>query len=294
MENILIHGVCSLIGDFLGISPTLIEFSKNYNVFIDTISKIDSLVELLKPYRIERFKNDVIIHHHFHSHMDQAYLKSQHNGWYMTQAFMDDLGLPVPPLPPKANLVFPEIPVKQYDYLLSPFARSLVPEDKWQQGNWQQLIHELPNKKFALLGDSSHDDKNYVTGQNVDVVFDQPFSEVCNLFKSCTALISVVTGTSHLAFHLGVNNILLVNQNMTWGINPNAFCIKKPVTSIDVHNVVSFINYVEEYQKFDEEYYLITHPDVADFINKGGWIRRGYDHYVNYGKHENRKIRWKS
>ncbi len=107
---------------------------------------------------------------------------------------------------------------------------------------WQELVNTLPDKKFCLFGNSLYDDPSFIEGDNVTSVFDQPFEVVANIMlKSKEGLISVVTGISHLAFHLGVKNILLTNQNMTWGNNPEAVMIKENITFLTTDNLIENI-----------------------------------------------------
>lgn len=229
--NLLVKNTPSLIGDFLGVAPALIELSKNYNVFVDAKEEIDSLINLLP---IKRFQNQEI-HKTVTVDIDAAFKKASHRNWYMTQAFMDNLGLPVPNFPPKVVLGFDKEEVEAYDYLLSPFSRCLPESDKLPASVWQDFVNKFP-AKFALLGNSKYDDTNFIKG--VTPVFDLPFSKICNLYGKCKAVISVVTGTSHLAFHLGTKNILMVNQNMTWGTNPEALCIRKRISTIKAEDII--------------------------------------------------------
>jgi SAM-dependent methyltransferase len=244
--NLLIPNVPSLIGDFLGITPALIEFSKNYNVFVDTKDEIDGLVELLKPHGINKKTNDEVMDKVITVDLSAAFVKAHESGWYMTQALMHNVGLPVVSPPPKAKLFFlSNSGVQCYDYLISPFSRCLPTEERWSQANWQKLVNLCPNNTFGLLGNSKHDDKNFVVGKNVYPVFDLPFSALCELFSKHQLLISVVTGTSHLAFHLGVKNIVLTTQNGQWGVNPDAFCIKKELRTITAEEVIAWINNIK-------------------------------------------------
>ena len=274
MQNILINGACPLIGDFLGLSPAIIKLSKIYNVFIDNPN--DDILNVL-PNNVHKFKEGTTIHKQYDIRMLEAAAKANYNDWYMTQAFLDSLGLPVPAIPPKASLIFPDAKTKSYDILISPFSRALPPDQKWQREKWQELVNKLPDKKFALLGNSKFDDKNYITANNIDIVFDSPFPELCSLFKNSGVLISVITGTSHLAFHLGVKNILLSSQNGAWGKQPDAFCVQKSIHTIEVDLVLAFLFFVRPFYDFDEEYYLSKHPDIR---NTG---KKGFHHFWEIG-----------
>lgn len=293
-ENVLVHGVCTQIGDFLGLTPALIELSKSYNVFLDTPPKLDSLIELLKPNNIQRVQGDINFNRHIHVNLQGAFLRSIPPNWHMTQSFMHQIGFTVPLTPIKTQLSFPIIPTFLYDFLISPFARSIPTDEKWQQEKWQYLVNKLPDKRFALLGDSSVDNKNYVSGKNVDTVFDSSFQVLCNLFKNCRCLISVVTGTSHLAYHLSVRNILLNNQNKAWGVNPEALKIHKRVINISVDEVLAIINLIPPLlHDFDEKYYLSKYEDVADAIRLKNNPKNGFEHFWTHGFKEGRDFKWK-
>lgn len=158
---------------------------------------------------------------------------------YMTQAHFRFLGMKIPDKPPKADLNYDsQIPIKPIDYLISPFSRSLSNDDKWQKEKWQELVVKLKDKTFGVLGNYKYDDPMYINGPNVTNFYSLEAKTLCKLFKNSKTLISVVTGTSHLAFHLGVRNILLTNQNMNWGNNPEAIMIKQYVPKITVDQII--------------------------------------------------------
>jgi len=170
----------------------------------------------------------------------EAFQIAAKKNYYMTQAFMEQAGLEVPKVPPKAILDYQRVELKdRVDYLISPFARSLPENQKWSIEKWKELCKVFPDKIFGVLGNSKYDERNiWQNEKNVVPLYDYHFNTVCNYFINSKALISLVTGTSHLAFHLGVKNILLTNQNMTWGNNPDAIKITDYIPNIKVEQVI--------------------------------------------------------
>ncbi len=131
--NILINNVPSLIGDFLGVIPTLQEYSKQGNVYIQIPPTLTSLLKLtsrcnpIYQYNGESVGKTVDINIH------EAFTLSHKNNLYMTQAFMMQAGLPVPNIAPKAISYVKDIEVRTYDYVICPFARSLPENQKWSK-----------------------------------------------------------------------------------------------------------------------------------------------------------------
>ena len=237
-----------LIGDFLGTIPAMIHYAKQDDVEVKIHPEARQLLKLIpKKYDIKEFDGRVVAKtaykelHYFD--VSKAFALAQEKGLYMSQAHFGVLGLPIPEVPPKAELEFPETRWPRVDYIISPFARSLPPEQKWSIENWQQLINELPEYEFAVVGSSLHDEKGQLTGKNVLEYYDHPFVDVCNLFKNSEhGLISVITGTSHLAFHLGVKNYLLNNQGKYWGVNPDAINITDEIPYLKPEDVIKVLD----------------------------------------------------
>lgn len=239
-----------LIGDFLGQIPTIQKLSEEEEVLVRIHPESKGLFSLIENDRI-RQGDFVGREYHIILNSSEAFQIAAKKNYYMTQAFMEQAGLEVSEVPPKAKLNFGQLVINQKrkkkifpDYLVSPFARSLPLEQKWPKEKWQQLVDSLPNKLFGLLGNSKYDNENFITGKNVKNCFDMDFSLLCHFYLRSKGLISVVTGTSHLAFHLGVKNILLTNQGMTWGNNPDAIRITDPIQNITVEQVIEKIEYL--------------------------------------------------
>jgi ADP-heptose:LPS heptosyltransferase len=231
-----------LIGDFLGTIPAMQTLAKKEIVLVKIHPEASGLFQLIKSDRISRITsysdqmNPIILS------SSEAFQIAVKKNYYMTQAFMEQAGLQVPIPAPKAKLTYNEEAYLHYehiDYLLSPFARSLPEEQKWPINKWLELVRTLPGIKFGVLGNSKYDEKNiWLNEKNVVPLYNINFKDLCSIYKKSLGLISVVTGTSHLAFHLGVKNILLTNQNMTWGNNPDAIKITDYIPDITVEQII--------------------------------------------------------
>lgn len=252
MRKILIKGINGLIGDFLGQIPILQELSKEYEIYIELPEDVRSIYNLIpKKYNIREYdKEQSSINFSQNLDIHTAFSEAGRNNWYMSQAYYPQIGLSVPEMAPKADLSWDFEWVPYYDFLLSPFARSLPSSQKLEKENWQELVNRMPDKRFALLGNSKYDDREYISGENVFVEFDKPFDYICNLFKSHKTrnpmLISLVTGTSHLAFHIDAPNILLTNQGDSgWGINPDSTKITSYIKNIKARDIINVINEIK-------------------------------------------------
>jgi len=240
---ILLNNPDGLIGDFLGTIPVMQQLAKdNKGIHVIIHPEAEKIFKLIPAqYNIERVFHrqypDTLYTRKLELDISKAFEVSDKKGYYMSQAHFDILGLPVPPVPPKADLHINPVACPQYDFLLAPFARSLPPQEKWDRKKWQKLVDNFPQLRFGLLGTRAHDDPEFLKGYNVEAEFDHDFNYVANMLRECRAVISVVTGISHLCFHLGVPNILINNQNFTWGTNPEAVCIRTSIPMLKVDEV---------------------------------------------------------
>lgn len=236
---IFVNSIDGLIGDVLGTYPTLQKLSEKEIVFVKVHPEVKQMFNLIKTNRLQEIETlpseDIIT-----LQSQEAFGIANTHNWYMTQAFMKQAGLEVPEIAPKAKLNYDSssIPVPPVDYLISPFARSLPLDQKWQREKWQELVTKMKNKTFGVLGNYKYDDPMYLNGSNVRSFYSLSFDTLCKVFKNAGCLISVVTGTSHLAFHLGVKNVLLNNQGFTWGTNPEAICLRDYIPNITVEQVI--------------------------------------------------------
>lgn len=254
----LINNKEGLIGDFLGTVPVMQEIALRHdgaNVIIHP--EAEGLFALIpEDYKLNRVYEDKGEYENSYK-IDSsiAFGIGCQAGLYMSQAHFKYFGFPVPKEAPKAHLKYiynSHGSNHVCDFLVSPFARSLPEDQKWSKENWLTLFSLFPTKKFGILGNSKYDDPDYFIDTrdavypegayskpgNIINIYNAPFDTLCGIFKSTGTLISVVTGTSHLAFHLGVKNILLSSQQMSWGNNPDAIRINKNVQDITVKEVV--------------------------------------------------------
>jgi ADP-heptose:LPS heptosyltransferase len=239
-----------LLGDFIGVIPTIIELSKTVDKL--TVDVVDSTVEIFnmipKKYNITRAdttpkntaKYDI-------SHAGMAF-SFAHQGMpggssrHMTQCYQHVVGLPTPNEPVRPDLEVPDLDyTPKYDFILSPFSRSLQEHSKWQKFKWQLLVNKLSDKTFSLFGNSTFDDKNYILAPNVTPEFDRPFTEVASIMKKSKGLIAVNTGTQHLSYAIKVPTILLSDQGGLWGRNPEAIWLQGNVQNISVEQVIETI-----------------------------------------------------
>ena len=244
--DIIIRKPPNLIGDFLGLLPSLERLSLDSHVFLDLLPEAHPLMKIIPSYyniklfdgRPENNIREIVID------LDKAFSYARKNDVYMSKAFMETLSLLNKEDAPKADLCYGK--VKSLDtpyFLISPFARSLPDNQKWDQHKWQELTNMNSDRTFFVLGNSKYDDEKYLVGENVFNLYDKPFKEVCRKMKGSEGLLSLVTGTSHLAFHLNVKNILLTNQGESgWGINPDSIKITTDIPELEVEEVNIKIN----------------------------------------------------
>lgn len=259
--SVLITNPEGLIGDFLGSIPVMQEIALRHDGADVVIhEEVEGLFNLIpEDYKLRRvvdtgsprmFGKEESHEGYYNISSSQAFGIGCQAGLYMSQAHFKYFGFDVPEKAPKAHLKYTYNSFhsnKVCDVLVSPFARSLPEDQKWPKEKWFNLFSSNPLVKFGVLGNSKHDDphyfveklegKTYLSLGNVVNVFNTPFEMLCGIFKDTGILISVVTGTSHLAFHLGVKNILLSSQQMSWGNNPDAIRINKHVPDITVNEV---------------------------------------------------------
>lgn len=215
----------SLLGDFLGTLPALIEKNKKEKILL--IASISDSLKKLIPKNIELIESDgfdyvpdVTLDIH------RAWRLANEKGLYMSQCYFDQLDLQIPIIKEKVLLDYDKKMTQVVDYIISPFSRSLPESQKVSSKVFQDAVDDNPDILFALIGVEGMDDSNFINGKNVIKFFNKDLHYICNLMQNSTkGLISVVTGTSHLAFHLSVFNILFSNQGATWGNNPEALII---------------------------------------------------------------------
>lgn len=232
-----------LIGDFLGSIPAMQALGKADKLVVEIHPEAEKLVRLIDNPDEIIFTTKPTggqLRHTIYS--ATAFPIATSKGLYMSQAYFEQVGLPIPDVAPKAKLKYDDVDVPIYDYIVSPFARSLPDRQKLDRSVWQDLVNSMPDKKFCVLGTTKHDSLWFITGDNVEPKYDFPFDYVANLLtKSTKGLISIVTGTSHLAFHLGVKNWILNNQDFAWGTNPDGLSLRHDIPSLFPDTLKSFL-----------------------------------------------------
>lgn len=172
--------------------------------------------------------------------MLKAYDLSRECNLHMSQAYHAQFGLPVPCNPIKPELVFEQLHVPVYDYILAPHSRSLPPKEKWDAEKWIELAQELEEQgnSVCFFGNSLFD-KEFIGFNNE---YDRPMVEVLNMIKACNeGVISVVTGISHLCYAVGAKNYVMCNQLNKWGLNPDCIHIKKYIPELTVDEVLEVL-----------------------------------------------------
>jgi hypothetical protein len=224
----LIKNDNDLIGDFIGTIPAMQALDVTYIIK-------PNMVELATMAGIKYTTVQQDYEKAFDLH--RAFALSCKNNLHMIQANFVELDLPAPCNIPKPELIIREEQTEIFDYVLSPFSRSLPEDQRWQREKWQELINST-DKTFALIG-GPYDDENYLTG--CVKIFNKPLNYICNLLLNSKGLISVVTGTSHLAYALSVKNYLFCQQG-AWGKNPEAVQLAdKMISEIDVQTVKNIL-----------------------------------------------------
>lgn len=235
-----------LIGDFLGMLPVVIELAKRENeLHVNIHPEAEPLFQLVpKKYNIKlQQKENSFYSKTLELNVSIAFNLSGEYNYYMSQLHFAYLGLPVPENPPKAELEFELTNEPEYDYVLAPFSRSLPPQQRWPKKNWQRLVDRMQDKSFCIIG-HDRDERNFVEGANVTQMYSEPLLKVISTLKrSKNGLISVVSGPSHLCFHLGVKNYLLTNQDRAWGNNPDAVKIYDYIPELNAERLIEILKH---------------------------------------------------
>jgi len=237
----IITDLPGLLGDAIGVIPAVIELSKKEKVYIPLNPKwathcAKQIYDMIpSKYNVIFIDDECDVEDKIlHFDLSKSFGFCINNNLHMIQGAFHILGLPVPKDIPKPEIefVFKE-DVLVYDYVLAPFSRSLPPEQKWQQDNWNKLVDRMFDKTFVVFGDDRYDKRDFVFEKpNVTHMYSHPLNEAISVMrKSRHGVLSVVTGISHFAYPLGIKNFLFNNQNMKWGTNPEAIILGK-----NIHN----------------------------------------------------------
>jgi hypothetical protein len=244
------------IGDMVCSFPAMANIAKEAKkVYIDIApyheyaqNKMEELFELFpKKYNVEKYHDNIIC--------DETVIIPGPAGEYskeymndkihMTQVNFKYSGQRIPKCPVQPEMQIPYIKTESYDYLIAPYAYSLMQPDYLSREIWQELIDAFPNRTFGIFGQSNHDFK-FLSGKNITYVFDRSYIEVANIMRRSGPLISVITGLSHLAYALGTPHIQLTNQTF-WSINPNAIARveSKPICFLPAKFMIKLLQKIE-------------------------------------------------
>jgi hypothetical protein len=241
---ILLKYLHDLIGDFLGMMPLMTELSKQEELHVSIHPEVECLLDLVpKKYGIKLKDRDEASYDKIvEVDIFKVFKLAIERNYYMSKAALAYLNFDMSENPPKAELEFEAVETSAYDYIIAPFSRSLPPEQRWPQEQWQKLTELLPDKLFCIIG-HERDDKNFMTGKNIFGMYNEPLIKVISVMKNARkGLISVVSGPSHIAFHISVKNYLLTNQYMAWGNNPEAVTIWNNIPHLKAEELVDILN----------------------------------------------------
>src|SRR3954453_7350904 len=105
-----------LIGDFLGVLPVAMELSKHDDLHLALNPETEQIFRLLTTkYNIQLSQQTVHYDRVFELDIQTAFDLSNRFNYYMSQSYFACLGLPVPVMPPKAELVIEPAAVPAYD-----------------------------------------------------------------------------------------------------------------------------------------------------------------------------------
>lgn len=234
-----------LIGDFLGTIPVMIHLARENPEGLQVANVHPEIKELFTMIPKEYKITEALSKEGADAELNllEAFRISSIKDLHMTQAHFATLGLPVPDKPIRPELEFDYDPEKRTglsgDFMIAPFSRSLPDDQKWPSHYWQEVIDKMHDKSFAILGNTKHDDFNFISGNNVIKNFGYSFNFVSRIIKKSGKLISLVNGMSHLSYALGVETYLISGQTGKWGLNPEALFI--PITKLEPDQLIEIL-----------------------------------------------------
>lgn len=235
----IVKNPIGLIGDVLGTFPVLQQLNKDHDSFSVIVHEdakwLYDLVPEINICTCPKWDKEL--------NLSGAFTMSHQQGCYMVQSHYPFMGYPIPASPIKAKLTVQEVDVPVYDYILAPFGRSAPESQKLELSKWLELMNLMPDKSFLVIGNSKHD-QEFEVPDNGYFGFDLSAHQLCNvLLKARSGCISIVTGISHLCYHLSVKNYLLTNQTgMTWGENPEAVCLRDHIPTLKAQTVYDLLS----------------------------------------------------
>lgn len=234
-----------LIGDFLGSIPAVQALAKTNDVVCTYLPEVEELFDMTGLCKWKEEDDDKIVCT-INLNCTDAWNIAIKKDLHMTQAYFECVGLPIPEAPVRADLsnplddVFGSPGFIHGKYIIAPFSRSLPDNQKLHYSVWDKLV-SMSDKMFYVIG-GRLDQKGFVRGDNVQELYGLPLCVIMYMIKRMP-LISVISGPSHLSFHLGGINYLFDNQScsMRWGVNPDAIKITDPIPTITAERIMEYL-----------------------------------------------------
>jgi ADP-heptose:LPS heptosyltransferase len=135
---------------------------------------------------------------------------------HMAQCYFKIHNMPVPEMPFDLALKTEPCDLPP-GILVSPFSVSGNPSNKiWPHERWVQVVQEIQRlglgDRAYVLGAGSDLPAAYV-GAGIEPVFDRPLTQVLDLMRKSPLLLTIDTGTGHLAHLGGVRRHVMVYPN---------------------------------------------------------------------------------
>jgi ADP-heptose:LPS heptosyltransferase len=165
-----------------------------------------------------------------------AYQTGLRTKLHMVQCYFHDFGWPVPAMP--IALPFKMEPCGlPPGIVLSPFSGSDLGTNTklWPHDRWVQVIQTLRRLGLAehvyLLGTHKADSTEPYAVAGIEPVFDRPLTQVLDLMRQAPLVLTIDTGTGHLA-HLGsIKHHVMIYadcQPPIWAEAPRATIVRGP------------------------------------------------------------------
>jgi len=217
MQEIRVHTNLGLIGDAICGMPFLYDLSKSYKVIAGPNINKWVLEGIDFPITFDPDLKQQDARYHVDSSISWQTCSMHGNVHHMAQGHYIANGLGFPELPLSFPLKFQQCNLEP-GIVISPFSRSDHQGNKfWDLRNWLELIKYLPDPIYVVgsLTDKPHpeygeDTWDWITGTRIRPVINKPMPYISSLLKSCKMIVSIDTGTSHLAHMLSMSNHALL------------------------------------------------------------------------------------
>jgi hypothetical protein len=218
MQEIKVYTNLGLIGDAICGMPFLHDLSKTYNVIAGPNISKWVLEGVDFPVAFDPNLNLEDADYHLDSSLTWQACSRGGNIHHMAQGHYLVNGLTIPRMPLSIPLKFQQCNLEP-GIVISPFSRSDHQGNKfWDLKNWLELINHFPDPVYVVGSSQYNNDKlkygedswDWITATKIRPVINKPMSYISSLLKSCKMLVSIDTGTSHLAHMLGMSNHALL------------------------------------------------------------------------------------